>query len=174
MRKTSLALAITALLSALPVVSAQAAESCPPLTGREVDMDTGRTSAQRCLPGINPLQDQQWHLLNSGQHAFSARGGVAGNDLNLWWAHRTEVLGQGINVAVVDDGLAIAHPDLADNVRPGSRNVVTGSDDPTPTDPDSAHGTSVSGIIAAVDNAIGTRGVAPPCPVARLQPARRQ
>ena len=161
MRKTSLALAITALLSALPVVSAQAAESCTPLTGREVDMDTGRTSAQRCLPGINPLQDQQWHLLNSGQHAFSARGGVAGNDLNLWWAHRTEVLGQGINVAVVDDGLAIAHPDLADNVRPGSRNVVTGSDDPTPTDPDSAHGTSVSGIIAAVDNAIGTRGVAP-------------
>ena len=161
MRKTSLALAISALLSALPVVSAQAAESCPPLTGREVDMDTGRTSAQRCLPGINPLQDQQWHLLNSGQHAFSARGGVAGNDLNLWWAHRTEVLGQGINVAIVDDGLAIAHPDLADNVRPGSRNVVTGSDDPTPTDPDSAHGTSVSGIIAAVDNSIGTLGVAP-------------
>ena len=90
MRKTSLALAISALLSALPVVSAQAAESCTPLTGREVDMDTGRTSAQRCLPGINPLQDQQWHLLNSGQHAFSARGGVAGNDLNLWWAHRTD------------------------------------------------------------------------------------
>lgn len=161
MRKTSLALAITALLSALPAVSVQANESCTPLTGREAGMDTGRGSAARCLPGINPLQDQQWHLLNSGQDAFSPRAGVAGNDLNLWWAHRTEVLGQGINVAVVDDGLAIAHPDLVDNVRPGSRNVVTGGDDPTPTDPDSAHGTSVSGIIAAVDNAIGTRGVAP-------------
>ena len=161
MRKTSSALAITALLSALPVVSAQATEHCTPLSGKEVDLDTGRTSAQRCLPGINPLQDQQWHLLNSGQHAFSARGGAAGNDLNLWWAHRTAVLGQGINVAVVDDGLAIAHPDLVDNVRPGSKNVVTGSSDPTPTAPDSAHGTSVAGIIAAVDNGIGTLGVAP-------------
>ncbi|MFM1705456.1 serine protease Asp [Aeromonas salmonicida] len=161
MRKTSLALAISALLSALPIASVQANESCTPLTGKEAGLDTGRSSAVRCLPGINPLQDQQWHLLNSGQNAFSTRGGVAGNDLNLWWAHRTDVLGQGINVAVVDDGMAIAHPDLADNVRPGSKNVVTGGSDPTPTDPDSAHGTSVSGIIAAVDNSIGTLGVAP-------------
>lgn len=161
MRKTSLALAISALLSALPIASVQASESCTPLTGKEAGLDTGRSSAARCLPGINPLQDQQWHLLNSGQNAFSSRGGVAGNDLNLWWAHRTGVQGQGINVAVVDDGLAIAHPDLADNVRPGSKNVVTGSSDPTPTDPDSAHGTSVSGLIGAVDNSIGTLGVAP-------------
>ncbi|MGY3856937.1 serine protease Asp [Aeromonas intestinalis] len=161
MRKTTLALAITGLLSALPIASVQASEHCLPLGGNETGLDTGRSSAERCLPGINPLQDQQWYLLNSGQDSFSARGGVAGNDLNLWWAHRTAVLGQGINVAVVDDGLAIAHPDLADNIRPGSKNVVTGSNDPTPTDPDSAHGTSVAGIVAAVDNAIGSRGVAP-------------
>nr|CAA47428.1 microbial serine proteinases [Aeromonas salmonicida] len=157
MRKTSLALAISALLSALPIASVQANESCTPLTGKEAGLDTGRSSAVRCLPGINPLQD----LLNSGQNAFSPRGGMAGNDLNLWWAHRTEVLGQGINVAVVDDGLAIAHPDLADNVRPGSKNVVTGGSDPTPTDPDRCPRHSVSGIIAAVDNSIGTLGVAP-------------
>lgn len=161
MKQTSLALAITALLSTLPVALVQANENCAPLTGKESGVDTARNSAMRCLPGSNPLQDQQWHLLNSGQDAFSARGGVAGNDLNLWWAHRTGVLGQGINVAVVDDGLAIAHPDLADNVRPGSKNVVTGGSDPTPTDPDSAHGTSVAGLIAATDNAVGTKGVAP-------------
>uniref|UniRef100_UPI001F253457 serine protease Asp n=1 Tax=Aeromonas veronii TaxID=654 RepID=UPI001F253457 len=161
MKQTSLALAITALLSTLPSALVQANESCAPLTGKESGMDIGRSSTERCLPGTNPLQDQQWYLLNSGQDGFSARGGIAGNDLNLWWAHRTGVLGQGVNVAVVDDGLAIAHPDLADNVRPGSKNVVTGSDDPTPTDPDTAHGTSVSGIIAAVDNAIGTKGIAP-------------
>ncbi|WP_068979124.1 serine protease Asp [Aeromonas sp. EERV15] len=161
MKQTSLALAITALLSTLPSALVQANEGCAPLTGKESGVDIGRSSTERCLPGTNPLQDQQWYLLNSGQDGFSARGGIAGNDLNLWWAHRTGVLGQGINVAVVDDGLAIAHPDLADNVRPGSKNVVTGSDDPTPTDPDTAHGTSVSGIIAAVDNAIGTKGIAP-------------
>ena len=161
MKQTSLALAITALLSTLPSALVQANEGCAPLTGKESGMDIGRSSTERCLPGANPLQEQQWYLLNSGQDGFSARGGIAGNDLNLWWAHRTGVLGQGVNVAVVDDGLAIAHPDLADNVRPGSKNVVTGSDDPTPTDPDTAHGTSVSGIIAAVDNAIGTKGIAP-------------
>lgn len=161
MKQTSLALAITALLSTLPSALVQANEGCAPLTGKESGMDIGRSSTERCLPGANPLQEQQWYLLNSGQAGFSARGGIAGNDLNLWWAHRTGVLGQGVNVAVVDDGLAIAHPDLAENVRPGSKNVVTGSDDPTPTDPDTAHGTSVSGIIAAVDNAIGTKGIAP-------------
>ena len=161
MKQTSLALAITALLSTLPSALVQANEGCAPLTGKESGMDIGRSSTERCLPGTNPLQDQQWYLLNSGQDGFSARGGIVGNDLNLWWAHRTGVLGQGVNVAVVDDGLAIAHPDLAENVRPGSKNVVTGSDDPTPTDPDTAHGTSVSGIIAAVDNAIGTKGIAP-------------
>ncbi|MFQ2111687.1 S8 family serine peptidase [Aeromonas veronii] len=161
MKQTSLALAITALLSTLPSALVQANEGCAPLTGKESGMDIGRSSTERCLPGANTLQDQQWYLLNSGQDGFSARGGIAGNDLNLWWAHRTGVLGQGVNVAVVDDGLAIGHPDLAENVRPGSKNVVTGSDDPTPTDPDTAHGTSVSGIIAAVDNAIGTKGIAP-------------
>ncbi|HHQ4776366.1 TPA: serine protease Asp [Aeromonas veronii] len=161
MKQTSLALTVTALLSTLPVALVQASESCVPLSGKESGLDTGRSSTERCLPGINPLQDQQWYLLNSGQDGFSARAGIAGNDLNLWWAHRTGVLGQGINIAVVDDGLAIGHPDLADNVRPGSKNVVTGSDDPTPTNPDTAHGTSVAGIIAAVDNTIGTKGIAP-------------
>ncbi|WP_421236083.1 S8 family serine peptidase [Aeromonas sp. 601039] len=161
MKQTSLALTVTALLSTLPVALVQASESCVPLSGKESGLDTGRSSTERCLLGINPLQDQQWYLLNSGQDGFSARAGIAGNDLNLWWAHRTGVLGQGINIAVVDDGLAIGHPDLADNVRPGSKNVVTGSDDPTPTNPDTAHGTSVAGIIAAVDNTIGTKGIAP-------------
>ncbi len=172
MKQTSLALTVTALLSTLPVALVQASESCVPLSGKESGLDTGRSSTERCLPGINPLQDQQWYLLNSGQDGFSARAGIAGNDLNLWWAHRTGVLGQGINIAVVDDGLAIGHPDLADNVRPGSKNVVTGSDDPTPTNPDTAHGTSVAGIIAAVDNTIGTKGIAPPRPVAGIQSAR--
>ena len=167
MRKTSLALAISALLSALPIASVQASESCTPLTGKEAGLDT---SAAAALPArhqpaagsaVAPAQQRPECLQLPWRR---------GNDLNLWWAHRTGVQGQGINVAVVDDGLAIAHPDLADNVRPGSKNVVTGSSDPTPTDPDSAHGTSVSGLIGAVDNGIGTLGW-PPCPAAGVQPA---
>ena len=134
---------------------------CSPLTGKESGIDIGRISKDRCLPGSNPLQDQQWYLLNTGQDAYSQSHGVAGYDLNLWWAHRTNVLGQGINVAVIDDGLAIHHPDLVDNITAGSINILDGSNDPTPTTPDDAHGTSIAGIIAAVDNSIGVKGVAP-------------
>ncbi|WP_033135162.1 S8 family serine peptidase [Aeromonas finlandensis] len=166
MKQTSLALAITALLSTLPSAFVQADPNCQPLTGRESDIDIGRNSSERCLPGDNPLQDQQWHLLNTGQDAFSKRGGKSGNDLNLWWAHRTGILGQGINVAVVDDGLAIHHPNLKENIREGSYNFVDGSNDPTPTYWKDAHGTSVGGIIASADNGIGTLGIAPK---ARLQ-----
>ncbi|MFB2863514.1 S8 family serine peptidase [Aeromonas sp. MdU4] len=163
MKQTSLALAIAALLSTLSSASVQADPDCQLLTGREGNIDISRNNntSDRCLPGNNPLQDQQWHLLNTGQDAFSASGGKAGNDLNLWWAHRTGVQGEDINVAVLDDGLAIRHPNLRSNIRAGSYNFVNRNNDPTPTDPDDAHGTAVAGIIASADNGIGTLGVAP-------------
>ena len=70
-----------------------------------------------------------------------------------------------MRIAVVDDGLEIAHEDLFANVATGlSYNYVTGSTDPTndPTDTTSGHGTNVAGIVAARDlNGLGVRGVAP-------------
>ncbi|MEZ8146363.1 serine protease [Enterovibrio norvegicus] len=113
------------------------------------------------LPG-DPLLAHQWNLLNNGQAAFSAEGGRSGYDLNLWQTHLFGYQGQGVTVAVVDDGLEIAHPDLARNVKPGSWDLVNNDDDPTPWDPNASHGTSVAGIIAAVgNNGEGVRGVAP-------------
>ncbi|MBV1774291.1 S8 family serine peptidase [Burkholderiaceae bacterium DAT-1] len=111
-------------------------------------------------PG-DPLVKEQWYLKNTGQTAFSARGGKAGNDLNLAFTHLRGIRGVGITVAVIDDGLEIAHPDLAANVKPGSKNFVTGTDDPTPSG-NNGHGTAVAGVAAAVGwNNIGGRGVAP-------------
>ncbi|CZF80616.1 Microbial serine proteinase precursor [Grimontia celer] len=113
------------------------------------------------IPG-DPLLEHQWNLLNNGQAAFSATGGRTGYDLNLWQTHLFGIQGQGVTVAVVDDGLEIAHPDLAANVRPGSWDLVNKDNDPTPWDPNASHGTSVAGIIAAVgNNNEGVRGVAP-------------
>jgi hypothetical protein len=66
-------------------------------------------------------------------------------------------------VAVVDTGLELAHPDLAENVVPGSWNFVAESSDPSPSLDGAAgdHGTSVSGIIGmGYANAIGGMGVA--------------
>ncbi|WP_047258177.1 S8 family serine peptidase [Chromobacterium subtsugae] len=112
-------------------------------------------------PG-DPLAAQQWHLQNTGQNAFSKRGGVKGVDLNLAFTHLRGIRGVGTTIAVIDDGLEIRHPDLAANIVPGSKNLVNGSNDPTPDSPDNAHGTSVAGIAAAVGfNGIGGRGVAP-------------
>lgn len=156
------ALTISLSLMILSQVCARESGLCEPLSSAEdFSIDISRSSPLRCLPGNNTFQSEQWNLLNTGQDAFSHSGGLAGVDLNLWWAHRTNIFGDGINVAVVDDGLAIAHEDLVDNVRPGSKNFVTKSGDPTPTNPTKAHGTSVAGIIAAVDNDIGVLGVAP-------------
>ncbi|QUJ67452.1 S8 family serine peptidase [Photobacterium sp. GJ3] len=85
-----------------------------------------------------------------------------GQDMNLYVSHDNRVRGQGVTIAVIDDGLEIGHPDLAANIRPGSRDVLNNDDDPTPDNPNDAHGTSVAGIAAAVGwNDIGVRGVAP-------------
>ncbi|MFC7420814.1 S8 family serine peptidase [Iodobacter arcticus] len=112
-------------------------------------------------PG-DPLLSQQWFLQNTGQNAFSKSGGVPGMDLNLDFTTQRGIRGVGVTIAVIDDGLEIKHPDLAANIKRGSKNFVTGSDDPSPDSPHNAHGTAVAGIAAAVGfNGIGGRGVAP-------------
>lgn len=65
--------------------------------------------------------------------------------------------GTGINVAIIDTGIDLNHPDLAGNAMPGTNCVAPGTD---PVD-DNGHGTHVAGTIAALDNGDGTVGVAP-------------
>ena len=112
----------------------------------------------------------QWHLKNTGQPGASGPAGLAGQDINVepaWTACGTgnTCRGEGVRIAVVDDGVEIAHEDLAANVATGlSHNYVDGSANPTnvATDATSGHGTSVAGIVAARDlNGVGVRGVAP-------------
>lgn len=122
----------------------------------------------------DPLIEHQWNLRNTGQRAFSRSNGTAGEDLNMAGVLSSGTpTGRGVKVAVVDTGLEICHPDLADNVVAGEsfnfkfwaaetpwHNVV--AEDPFFPDSRGDHGTSVAGIIAAVgDNGLGTRGVAP-------------
>ncbi len=110
----------------------------------------------------DPLYQDQWHLKNTGQPGATGVAGTPGEDMNVEpvWLAATPRMGNGIRIAVVDDGLEIAHEDLAANVAAGlSHDDVDGD-----TDPDSgthAHGTSVAGIAAARDNSLGGRGAAP-------------
>ena len=101
----------------------------------------------------DPLSGCQWHLDNAGQ-----LGGTAGEDINVAGAWAT-TQGAGVTVAVVDDGLDYEHADLSENVDT-SRNVAYTADGDV-FHPNATHGTNVAGIIAARDNGLGVRAVAP-------------
>lgn len=64
--------------------------------------------------------------------------------------------GTNVNVAIIDTGVDVDHPDLAANVVGGA--ACSGE---STYDDGNGHGTHVAGIVAAVDNSVGVRGVAP-------------
>jgi len=64
--------------------------------------------------------------------------------------------GAGVNVAVIDTGIDLTHPDLQANIV-GGKNCLSGK---TYAD-GNGHGTHVAGTIAAINNTAGVVGVAP-------------
>ena len=102
----------------------------------------------------DPLYGCQWHLKNNDQFRNSG-----GHDIRVEEVWPTYT-GSGINVAVVDGGMHYWHEDLTDNVLASFNHNY----DPDQTDiynPFEDHGTAVAGLIAAKDNSLGMRGVAP-------------
>lgn len=71
--------------------------------------------------------------------------------------------GEGVVIAVIDTGVDLNSPDLKDgsvsNIT-GGYNAYTGSTDPASIQDDHGHGTSVAGLIAALNNNCGIIGVA--------------
>jgi subtilisin family serine protease len=65
--------------------------------------------------------------------------------------------GTGVNVAIIDSGIDMNHPDLA-AAYAGGYNTFDSTKQPID---DYGHGTHVAGIIAAADNTVGTVGIAP-------------
>lgn len=103
----------------------------------------------------DPEFSQQWGLKNTGQS-----GGIVGMDINVEpaWNYST---GEGIVVAVIDQGVQLDHPDLQENIYYISYDTETNT---SPSRIYGDHGTSCAGIIGAVkDNNIGVAGIAPDC-----------
>lgn len=71
--------------------------------------------------------------------------------------HVTGNYGTGIKIAIIDSGIDYTHPDLIGNYK-GGYNFVANTTDPFD---DFGRGTHMAGTIAAIDNTIGTLGVAP-------------
>lgn len=119
----------------------------------------------------DPLRYQQWHLNNTGQRTYALSYGASGVDINVESVYNAGITGKGVKIAVSDSGVELNHDDLIDNVISGvSRDYSIASPyigNPIPTD---AHGTAVSGIIAARGwNNIGGMGVAPLASLAGFQ-----
>ena len=112
----------------------------------------------------NSFFSSQWGLHNTGQISDSI--GIDINAIEAW----NLADGQGVKVAVLDDGVDLTHPDLINNLLqgydatdfieyevPGSNPGGTQGGYGVSYD---GHGTACTGIIAAQDNNIGVKGVA--------------
>ena len=121
------------------------------------------TGAYACQTGdTEPLYTFQWALNYAGSYFNDFPETFSGGlDLNVEPVHRQGFKGQGVNVLVLDSGTDLQNEDLQANADPSmSWNFVTQTSDPYPTDGE-AHGTVVSGIIAAAQNGKGVMGIAP-------------
>jgi len=98
----------------------------------------------------DPIFPYQWHLENTGQS-----GGTPDLDIhvrNVW--QNMNILGNGVVIGIVDNGVQHTHPDLSFNfVASDSWDFVDNDADPSPDlGKDSAHGTTIAGLAAARDN----------------------
>jgi subtilisin family serine protease len=136
----------------------------------------GRTQAP-------PINNEQWHLQNTGRYA----GQKNGEDVGASEAWEVTPGSGKITVAVLDDGVDIDHPNLAPNIRrnpdPNEPKDLFGCDYYIPDDKadhfnprpkifnypydqmrgNDIHGTACAGVIAAAGIDGGAIGVAPNC-----------
>jgi thermitase len=110
----------------------------------------------------DPRFDEQWQWSNTGQN-----GGLAGADVGAEkaWEHTR---GNGIRVAIIDNGFNAEHEDLKGGVVAGVSGFFSDDTDPatfTPGTvglPDGDHGTFCAGMVGARhDNSVGGCGAAP-------------
>ena len=136
---------------------------------------TCESPSRSSAPGqTDPLYPHQWHLNNTGQASLSATFGSIGADMRMTETMALGHGGQGVVVAIVDEGLESCHPDLEANVDvegsvnfaadPASASYWWGSLSNDPFNPGTTgdHGTTIAGAVAAsAENGLGGRGVAP-------------
>lgn len=107
----------------------------------------------------DPLFSSQWHLYSDH---LDSNTGSSQVDLNLTSLWAEDYLGQGIQIAVVDDGIEYTHPDLSSNYSASlSYDFQDQDSDPAPVFSTQFHGTAVGGLIGARDNGKYGVGIAP-------------
>lgn len=133
------------------------------------------------MPFNDPELKNQWHYINRGEEFLE--GAIAGADVNCLEAWEVCKGDPSIVVAVMDEGIDWAHPDLNANMWTNENEIYRSNDDNDGNgyigdyygynfcrdsgiiscdDPaDTGHGTHVAGTVAAVNgNGIGVCGIA--------------
>lgn len=114
------------------------------------------TRYPRAFTPADPRFPEQWHLENVGQS-----GGVPFSDIRVRPVWDAGINGNGVVIAIVDEGIEFRHPDLFSNWLPGSGYDYNSNDsDPSPSGSDDRHGTAVAGISLAASNGLDGLGVA--------------
>lgn len=132
-----------------------------------------REDVEYCHPELlwrrarRAIFSQQWHLRTT-----SVGGVTISASANVEAAHALAT-GQGITIAVIDDGVDIEHAEFSSSGKiVAPRDATLNSNDPRPKDPNSQypddHGTACAGV-ACADGSNGASGVAPQ---AKLMPIR--
>ena len=141
--------------------------SNPKAYRRFADVVVEDVRLERNLPKVAPVAGPSLDVGNP------PNSGDDDTRFNLQWGHdavnapeawNAGVRGKGVVVAVLDGGFSLNHPDIAPNVAGWADMTGEGiAYGPNPDDPTGifSHGMHVAGTIAAVDNGLGTIGVAP-------------
>lgn len=127
------------------------------IVSRPVQRRAFERRSHYALAPNDPLFLHQWHLENRDPEGL--RLGVDLAARAAWSVSR----GQGVVVAIVDDGIDPEHPDLEGRrVAELDYNFYRGEASGAPAGDWASHGTPVAGLVAAeADNALGVAGVAP-------------
>jgi subtilisin family serine protease len=132
-----------------------------------------REDVEYCHPEIvrkrrfKAISSQQWHLKTT-----TINGITISASANIEAAHQI-VKGEGITIAIIDDGIDIEHPEFSSSGKlVAPRDATQNSNNPRPKDTDPRfpenHGTACAGVSCA-DGSAGASGVAPR---AKLMPIR--
>ena len=106
----------------------------------------------------DPLFASQWHLRNTGQHGLFGPNNLDLNVTEVW----PDYTGEGITVAIYDNGVDYNHEDLAANYDASQHVIINGvvsnaswqASPGTGFQPLPAHGTGAAGTVAGVVGAV--------------------
>jgi subtilisin family serine protease len=104
-----------------------------------------------------PYYFQQWY--SNFNNIFYVQNDIDENAHIHLDSVSNQYTGQGIKIAIIDNGLDVLHEDLVGSII-NTYDITTQTSDVTHTNRDDNHGTAVTGIIGARVNLIGIQGIA--------------